>query len=169
MFGKLTGLFSRNKEEHFSEIKIENKADNGTAFKKIDGSVSKNTTIGEVIQNYPAAVEVLTDEGVGCVGCSVAYWETIEEGLMSHGKTQADVERVIGAINSKIKSENAKGEELLITSTALKKIKEMTSKKGKNGTGLRVDVIPGGCSGYQYDFRLDNESKSDDVVIEQDG
>jgi len=142
---------------------------NGTEFKKLDGKVSRHTTIGEVIQNYPSAVEILTDEGVGCVGCSVAYWESIEEGLMGHGKSEADVERVISAINSKIGSENAKGDKIIITQGAFNKIKEMTSKKGKNGHGLRVDVVPGGCSGYQYNFQIEKESTKDDVVIEQDG
>jgi iron-sulfur cluster assembly protein len=34
--------------------------------------------------------------------------------------------------------------------------------------GLRVDVVSGGCSGYQYRLALDR-SGPDDVVVEHDG
>ncbi|MFZ1470688.1 MAG: iron-sulfur cluster assembly accessory protein [Paracoccaceae bacterium] len=33
---------------------------------------------------------------------------------------------------------------------------------------LRVGVLGGGCSGFQYDIRLD-EAASDDLVLEKDG
>jgi len=34
---------------------------------------------------------------------------------------------------------------------------------------LRVAVLAGGCSGFQYRFELDREPQSDDIVIERDG
>lgn len=169
MITKLMNLFSRNRTNGIShDIKQEDHAvkSNGVEFKKIDGKVTGQTTIGEIIQNYPSAVEILSNEGVGCVGCSVAYWESIEEGLLSHGKSEMDVERVLNQINKQISSENVKGDKLMITQAAIKKIKLMGKK---SNMGLRVNVVPGGCSGYQYDFKLDDKSGSDDVVIEQDG
>jgi iron-sulfur cluster assembly accessory protein len=42
--------------------------------------------------------------------------------------------------------------------------------KGENeGTCLRVSVQGGGCSGFQYDFRLDAARNDDDLVLERDG
>lgn len=38
------------------------------------------------------------------------------------------------------------------------------------GSALRVSVLGGGCSGFQYHFDFDPEApKSDDTVIEQEG
>ena len=36
-------------------------------------------------------------------------------------------------------------------------------------TMLRVAVLGGGCSGFQYDFVLDDEKAEDDLVIEKAG
>ena len=34
---------------------------------------------------------------------------------------------------------------------------------------LRVAVLGGGCSGFQYEFQLEDAAAVDDLVIEQDG
>ena len=34
---------------------------------------------------------------------------------------------------------------------------------------LRVAVEGGGCSGFQYDIRLEDAAQSDDIVLEKDG
>ena len=34
---------------------------------------------------------------------------------------------------------------------------------------LRIGVLGGGCSGFQYTFDLDREIKDDDIVITRDG
>ena len=34
---------------------------------------------------------------------------------------------------------------------------------------LRISVTGGGCSGFQYNFSLDDQTHDDDVLIEQDG
>jgi iron-sulfur cluster insertion protein len=34
---------------------------------------------------------------------------------------------------------------------------------------LRVSVLAGGCSGFQYRFELDRERQPDDIVVERDG
>lgn len=55
-----------------------------------------------------------------------------------------------------------------ITSRAASRIKDiMTAHPGS--TGLRVAVEGGGCSGFQYDFKLDSQRADDDLVIEKDG
>ena len=37
------------------------------------------------------------------------------------------------------------------------------------GASLRVAVLAGGCSGFQYKFDLDSETQPDDLVIENGG
>ncbi len=35
--------------------------------------------------------------------------------------------------------------------------------------GLRVRVVPGGCSGFQYSLNIEEESKQGDTIFEQEG
>lgn len=55
-----------------------------------------------------------------------------------------------------------------VTSRAASRIREiLKDEPGKNA--LRVAVEGGGCSGFQYDFKLDSARNDDDLVIEKDG
>ncbi len=36
-------------------------------------------------------------------------------------------------------------------------------------SGLRVRVVPGGCSGFQYSLNIEEESKSGDFILERHG
>jgi iron-sulfur cluster assembly protein len=35
--------------------------------------------------------------------------------------------------------------------------------------GLRVRVVPGGCSGFQYSLNIEEESRSGDFILDQHG
>ena len=45
--------------------------------------------------------------------------------------------------------------------------------KGEEGlpetAGLRVRVVPGGCSGFQYSLNIEEESRPNDHIIESNG
>ena len=41
-------------------------------------------------------------------------------------------------------------------------------RRGRRGAGLRVQVVPGGCSGFEYDLSLAAPEDGDEVV-ESDG
>jgi iron-sulfur cluster insertion protein len=53
-----------------------------------------------------------------------------------------------------------------MTSQAADRIKEIA---GVSARALRVAVNGGGCSGFQYEFKLDTARNDDDLVIEKDG
>ena len=57
---------------------------------------------------------------------------------------------------------------LTITSRAAKRIAEILVAEGGESM-LRVAVTGGGCSGFQYNFALDDARLEDDCVIERDG
>ncbi|HYK88653.1 MAG TPA: iron-sulfur cluster insertion protein ErpA [Acidobacteriota bacterium] len=57
---------------------------------------------------------------------------------------------------------------LTLTQTAVQKVKSILAERGEVG-GLRIAVVGGGCSGFQYQMTLDKEANVDDKVIEQDG
>ena len=57
---------------------------------------------------------------------------------------------------------------LTLTPTAIEKVKSILAERGEQA-GLRIAVVGGGCSGFQYQMTLDKEANVDDRVIEQDG
>ncbi len=57
---------------------------------------------------------------------------------------------------------------LSFTPTAVEKVKAIMAQRGEEG-GLRIAVVGGGCSGFQYQMTLDRQAREDDKVIEQDG
>ncbi|MCA1614205.1 MAG: iron-sulfur cluster assembly accessory protein [Acidobacteria bacterium] len=58
-----------------------------------------------------------------------------------------------------------------VTETAAEEIKKfMSGEEGLPETaGLRVRVVPGGCSGFQYSLNIEEESRQGDHVFEQHG
>jgi iron-sulfur cluster insertion protein len=54
-----------------------------------------------------------------------------------------------------------------VTDRAFARLAEINADSG-DARALRVAVEGGGCSGFQYDIRLD-EPAADDLVIERDG
>ena len=60
--------------------------------------------------------------------------------------------------------------ELSLTERAAAKAKTLLTTKGVADTGaLRVFVVGGGCSGYQYGMSLANEAEEDDFVLDLSG
>jgi iron-sulfur cluster assembly protein len=55
-----------------------------------------------------------------------------------------------------------------ITDRAAEKIKEMLTAEKRDGQGLRLKVMGGGCSGLQYKLDFDTQ-KAGDRVFEKDG
>ena len=58
---------------------------------------------------------------------------------------------------------------LEFSDAAAKKVKKLIEEEGNPNLKLRVLVQGGGCSGFQYGFSLDEESKQDDKLIENQG
>jgi iron-sulfur cluster insertion protein len=59
--------------------------------------------------------------------------------------------------------------EFAVTAAAARRVAELIEAEGRPDLKLRVQVLGGGCSGFQYDFRFDDEVTDDDLVFEKDG
>jgi len=57
---------------------------------------------------------------------------------------------------------------IAVTGKAANRILSVMAKEPP-GSMLRVSVIGGGCSGFQYIFDVDHEKAEGDLVIERDG
>ena len=56
-----------------------------------------------------------------------------------------------------------------VSETAASKINELLQEEGKAGSGLRVFVQGGGCSGFQYGFTFDELINEDDTQMHKNG
>ncbi len=56
-----------------------------------------------------------------------------------------------------------------VSPTAASKINELLSEENKQGSGLRVFVQGGGCSGFQYGLMIEEASTDADNVFESNG
>ena len=67
--------------------------------------ISKEMTLGEVVQKFPKAVPVMLKYGLHCVGCHVAGFETVEQGAKAHGMAEKDIEKMLAEMNESIKKQ----------------------------------------------------------------
>ena len=132
--------------------------------------ITKDMTIGDVVAKYPCSIEVLQSAGVHCVGCHVSYVETLEQGFKGHGMSDEEVDSVVAKLNASIEESKIDiGKDFIITNKAVDKLKEVLKENNKEGSGLRVEIVPGGCSGFSYGLELDDNTTDLDLTIEEKG
>ena len=139
--------------------------------------ITKDTTIGDIVDKYPQVVDTLTDLGVHCVGCHVSPFESLEMGFKGHGMSDQQVNEAVIKLNEVIEKNTVKQEQkeevdlsnatLTVTDKAAEKIKTLIEQEKKQA--LRISVKPGGCSGFEYGMELDDKSTGNDIIIEQKG
>jgi iron-sulfur cluster insertion protein len=56
-------------------------------------------------------------------------------------------------------------EPIAISTAVVDKVAELLAEEGDASLQLRIFVTGGGCSGFQYGFAFDDESKEDDLRI----
>ncbi|MDD2587216.1 MAG: DUF1858 domain-containing protein [Syntrophomonadaceae bacterium] len=61
--------------------------------------VTKDMIIKDIVEKYPYTLPVFGQFNMGCLGCSGALFETLEQGAMAHG---IDVDAMLKAINAMI-------------------------------------------------------------------
>ena len=52
---------------------------------------------------------------------------------------------------------------VMLSATAAVKLKDILATEGAQDKGLRIRVVPGGCSGYSYDMVFDEAAEGDQV------
>lgn len=61
--------------------------------------VTAESKLGEVINNYPQAGEVMLEYGLHCLGCFASQFETIEQGARIHGLSDQEIVEMVERIN----------------------------------------------------------------------
>ena len=58
---------------------------------------------------------------------------------------------------------------IVLTPTAVTKVNEFMAENDAADQGLRVAVLPGGCSGFQYSLNIEDAPEGDDDVLDVEG
>ena len=100
--------------------------------------IDRNIMIGELVMNYPAAVEVLFEYGFHCIGCGLSAYETLGQGCAAHGFDESTVDEVIAKIKKATEAEREKKEEKL-KKERLAEIQRTASSVSANAADLRME------------------------------
>lgn len=60
-------------------------------------------------------------------------------------------------------------EQLILTDSAVERIKTLLTKENKPEAGLRLYISGGGCAGMSYGMSIDETTSSDDAVVKTKG
>ncbi len=134
--------------------------------------ITKDMTIGEVMEKYPELADTMTQHGLHCVGCHVNPFESIEDGTLGHGMSQEELNNLLTALNTKADGvEKTMTEKPIVTITekAAMQVKSMLQQQQKGDHALRFRAVPGGCAGYQYEITFTKEKNPGDVILDQHG
>ncbi len=71
--------------------------------------------------------------------------------------------------NATLTTDTATGP-ITVTATAVAEVRRYMEEQGATeASGLRVGVLPGGCSGFQYGLNIEDEAGEDDMILESNG
>ena len=139
--------------------------------------ITKDMTMGEIIDKYPTAADIMQSYGLHCFGCHVNIFETLEQGSLGHGMPQDQIDNMLDELNKMAKGESVENHEpkeigdsqLQITEIAATKLREILEKQGKSDNYIRVEVVKGGCAGYTYNMDFAKQPGPNDRIISSHG
>lgn len=125
--------------------------------------ITRQMTIEEILGMFPNKAQKLAQEitnaGLHCIGCHAAVWETLEAGMMTHGKTDAQIDELARRLNALLE-EPVDDQTISITARGASKFLEILAEEGKQGWGMRFAEELAGCNGFEY--VLDFSEKADE-------
>lgn len=88
----------------------------------------------------------------------------------SCGSTSTETKEMTGGSCSSGVAFDANGEApIVMTPAAVEAVRQAISSEGQAGDGLRVSVVGGGCSGYQYNLDFEKEARMGDTTLNMGG
>lgn len=135
-------------------------------------TITRQMTIEEILGMFPYKAQRLSQEitnaGLHCVGCHAAVWETLEAGMYSHGKTDAQIDELTRRLNALLE-EKVDLSSISITARGAAKFLEILSEEQKQGWGMRFAEEMAGCNGFEYVLDFSEKAEDDDQIFESQG
>jgi len=63
--------------------------------------ITKKTRMSEILMKKPEAARLLLESGMHCIGCPMAMQESLEQGCLSHGMTEKQIDKLVKELNAK--------------------------------------------------------------------
>ncbi len=135
-------------------------------------TITRQMTIEEILGMFPYKAQRLSQEitnaGLHCVGCHAAVWETLESGMLSHGKSEAQIDELVRRLNALLEEE-IDTSSISITPRGASKFLEILSDEGKQGWGMRFSEEMAGCNGFEYVLDFSEKAEADDQKFISNG
>lgn len=135
-------------------------------------TIHRHMTIEEILSLFPYKAQRLSQEitnaGLHCVGCHAATWETLEGGMLGHGKTNEEIERLLDRLNALLE-EKVDTSTISITPRGASKFLKILEEDGKQGWGMRFAEKMAGCNGFEYALDYSEKALDDDVIFTSNG
>jgi hybrid cluster-associated redox disulfide protein len=65
--------------------------------------ITKDILILDLVEGHSDLAEVLTEEyGLHCIGCMAASMETLEQGALTHGMTEDQIDKMVADLNKRL-------------------------------------------------------------------
>jgi iron-sulfur cluster assembly protein len=135
-------------------------------------TITRQMTIEEILGMFPYKAQKLSQEitnaGLHCVGCHAAVWETLEGGMLTHGKTDDQINELVRRLNALL-AEPIDQSSICITSRGAAKFLDILKEEGKQGWGMRFAEEMAGCNGFEYVLDFSEKAEEDDQIFTSNG
>lgn len=139
---------------------------------KTPSKIHREMTIDDIFSQFPhksqKLAQEMTNQGLHCVGCGAATFETLEAGMLSHGFAQEEIDDLISRLNA-ILAEETDPNTITMTKRAAEKYRQILEGEDKASYGLRFGYKAGGCSGFEYILDYSQKAGADDEVFSSHG
>lgn len=120
----------------------------------------------EIVTLIPEAKKVLAEYGLHCFSCAGSEFETLQEGCMSHGFADEEIDELVDDLNQMLAEMPARPETLTITTAAAHAIGKIAADENRKDEFLAV--IADATGGFCMEFRpepdaADHTFKNSDV------
>lgn len=68
--------------------------------------IRPDTTIEDLVREYPPAVSFLMEKGIRCLACGEPIWGTLESAAREKGYDDASIERLVAELNELLKTKD---------------------------------------------------------------
>ncbi len=135
-------------------------------------NITRDMTIESILSMFPGKAQRLSQEitnaGLHCIGCHAATWETLEAGMKTHGKTDDEIEHLLGRLNALL-DEEVDATTITMTPRAAQKYLAVLTEEKKDGWGLKFGDKPAGCNGFEYTLDYAEKAGDNDELFVSEG